>query len=67
VIAADPKLTAYATVDGQVHGVMWKDYKGLAREPQLVLICTRRGVTATRTAANPEAITCLICLASAIE
>lgn len=53
------EMVAYATVDDVVHSVCWATVLGME---YLVLRCTNQPVTATRTAANPETITCIPCL-----
>lgn len=57
------EVVAYATCDGVVHAVIWLDSPGAS---ELYLRCSKRiAPPNTRTADNPEPLTCLGCLSLA--
>jgi hypothetical protein len=60
IIDEEDEITAYVTIDDVVHGCVWVHY-GLDWA-DIELLCGGKAPNKTRTAANPEPITCLRCL-----
>lgn len=57
----DLELQAYVTIDGLVHGCVWRDRKDGGCS-NLVVLCTKKiAPNSTRTSAKREVITCAAC------
>jgi hypothetical protein len=60
----DTELTAYVTIEGIVHGVVWED-RDDGYSSHVVLLCAEQWASNStmRTAAKPEPLTCIVCQA----
>jgi hypothetical protein len=59
----DSEITAYVTIDGVVHNVVWVDHNDYNSD--LVLMCTRKRAPVDTRAKlkRGEAVTCVACIA----